>query len=177
MHHSLFIPVGDLKWKSKENSVAEFGNFTVASAEATKFHLDPAVFELSFWLLCTEHVMGQCRAGGGGGSHEVPGWHRGLEYKEEDGFGVSGEESDQDKLVRRLGVHFRVNISDSDNLQKQSLESLDFLFLFFYCVKICIHDIKFTILTILSVQFSGIKYIRIVVQLLPPSILIIHFIL
>ena len=32
------------------------------------------------------------------------------------------------------------------------------------------HTIKFTILTILSVQFSGIKYINIVVQPSPPSI-------
>ena len=67
------IPVCDLRWKSKDNSVAECGNFTISSAGATKFHLDPAVFEVSLWLLCTEHVMGQDRAGGGGGRHEVPG--------------------------------------------------------------------------------------------------------
>ena len=70
------IPICDLRWKSKGNSVAECGNFTISSAGATKFHLHPAVFEISPWLLCTEHVMGQDRAGGGGGgggSHEVPG--------------------------------------------------------------------------------------------------------
>lgn len=70
-------------------------------------------------------------------SNEVPGCTGPWEYKEEGGFGVSGKESDQDKLIRRFEHIFKVNISDFDNLQKQSLKSLDFLSVF-YGVKIYI---------------------------------------
>lgn len=46
---------------------------------------------------------------------------------------------------------------------------LEFLYKHTYCDKKT-HNIKFIILTILSVQFGDIKYIHIVVQPLPPSI-------